>query len=258
MSYESSEPFVSIRDASGRVTGIMDRATADYLESQAPDPTQQSIDSLLSRITRVLVVGMGYYRQGTPERRTLLDTSDIASIAAFRECFAIVDDPRTFGHCMCCGEPHFYLYAEDELVATIGYHHGMSIRWDAWKHDAVLKDPDRLLDWTFAHGVDGPQREVEEMRRRGEESQIRREQWLQATPDCLGQFQSQECNEFPKRACKVCAGTAVYSCIPIGIRCSVWRRGLPACSELQSALSNERTRWFTTSLWGETLNNFSR
>src|SRR5262245_34806596 len=117
----------------------MDRATADYLASRPPDPTQQSIDALLNRVTRVRVVPVGNYRQAATELRTLLDTSDPASLVSFRNCFLIVEDPETFGHCMCFGDPHLELFAGDQLAATIGYHHGVAIRWDAWKHDAWLK-----------------------------------------------------------------------------------------------------------------------
>jgi hypothetical protein len=166
----------------------MDRATADYLASRAPDPTQQSIDALLKRITRIRVVSVENYRQGATEIRTLLDTSDPASLASFRDCFAIVEDPDTFGHCMCFGDPHLEFYAGDQLAATIGYHHGVAIRWDAWKHDAWLKEPDLLLDWMSAHGVDGPRREVEETGRRGEESRRQAERWLGAMPDCFRPF----------------------------------------------------------------------
>jgi hypothetical protein len=169
----------------------MDRATADYLASTAPDPTQKSIDSLLRSITRVRIVPFANYLKGATELRTLLDTSDPVSLAAFRGCFAIVEDPETFGHCMCFGDPHLELYAGDRLAATLGYHHGFAIRWDAWKHDACLKEPDRLLDWMSAHGVDGPRREVEEMRRRGEESRRNAEHWLGAMPDCFHSFWEQ-------------------------------------------------------------------
>lgn len=60
---ESLDAFVPIRDESDQVTGVMDRATADYLASQASDPTQQSIDALLKCVTRVRVFPVENYRQ---------------------------------------------------------------------------------------------------------------------------------------------------------------------------------------------------
>ena len=208
---ESRDLFVPIRDESGEVTGLMDRATADYLASQAPDPTQQSIDALLQRVTWVRVVPMETYRHRATKISTLLDKlllgelrrwwrslhrrgvtiSDSASIASFRSCFAIVEDPKTFGHCMCFGDPHIELYAGYRLAATIGYHHGKSIRWDAWKHDAQLQEPERLLDWMSAHGVDGPRREVEEASQQREEFRRQSERWLESMPACFRPFWEQ-------------------------------------------------------------------
>lgn len=188
MSDNSRDAFVPIKDESGRLTGLMDRTMADYLVSQAPDPNQQSIDQLLEGITRVRVVPVENCFLGA-EPRTLLETSDRATLASFRGCFTIVEDPQTFGHCMCLGDPHLELYAGDKLAAIIGYHHGFSIRWNAWKHDALLKEPHRLLNWLSDHGVGGPRLEIEETSRLYEESQRHREQWLEAMPDCFRPFQ---------------------------------------------------------------------
>lgn len=191
MSDDVDDAFVPIRDEDGRVTGAMDRTTAAFLASTAPDPSQDSLDALLRTVTRVRVIPFANLVYGATELRTLLDTSDPDSLAAFRRCFAINEDPATFGHCMCCGDPHVELYAGGQLVATLGYHHGLSIRWSAWKSDAFLKEPELLLDWLSAHGVDGPRREVEAARHRDEESRRNAERWLEATPACLRPFWEQ-------------------------------------------------------------------
>ncbi len=185
---DDSRAFVPIRDETGRVSGIMDHATAAYLSSQAPAPSQQSIDSFLSRVTRIRVVPLDDLRKDSRERKLLLDTSDSVAIASFRECFAIVEDPESFFHCMCPGDPHIELFAGTHLIGTIGYHHGVAIRWSVWRHDALLREPAQLLDWMSVHGVDGPKREVEEARRAEEE--IRREEarWLEVMPDCFRPF----------------------------------------------------------------------
>jgi len=167
---------------------IIDKMTADYLTSTGPDPTQASIDAVLRQATRVMVVPFANYVQGAPEQMTLLDTSKPESLASLRGCFEIVDDPETFGHCMCCGEPHIELYSGDELIAKIGYHHGSSIRWNAWRQDAWLKEPEKLLDWMSTHGVTGPRDEVERSKKRQEESRQYAARWLAAMPDCLRPF----------------------------------------------------------------------
>jgi hypothetical protein len=187
MSEETKDAFVPVRDEQGNVRGIMDRGTADYLASRAPAPSQASLDALLASVTRVRVLPFSSLCKDE-EQVVLLDTSDPASLAAFRDCFAVVEDPSTFGHCMCCGNPHIELYAGDERAATLGYHHGASLRWNAWRSDVFLREPDRLLDWMSAHGVPGPRREVEDAKRRAEESARNAKRWLAATPECLRPF----------------------------------------------------------------------
>ena len=43
-------------------------------------------------------------------------------------------------HCMCDGQYWIHVYRADREVATIGYHHGRSLRWHdgKWKGDALL------------------------------------------------------------------------------------------------------------------------
>lgn len=185
MNDQPPEGFVPMKDRDGKVTGIMDQTTADYLASTAPDPTQQSIDTLLASVTRVRVIPFANRLRGTTEEKVLLDVSDPTSLASFRACFRIVEDPESFGHCMCYGDPHMELYAGSARVATLGYHHGFAIRWDAWRHDAYLQEPERLLDWMSTHGVTGPQQEVEAARQRAEVNQRNADRWLEAMPPCL-------------------------------------------------------------------------
>ncbi len=89
---------------------------------------------------------------------------------------------------MCFGDPHIELFSGDRLLATLGYHHGFAIRWEAWKHDAWLKEPSRLLDWMTEHGVHGPRQEVERMQRQSEERQRHMERWLSSMPESLRPF----------------------------------------------------------------------
>src|SRR5262245_32906474 len=124
MANESPSGFVSVRDESGRVTGMMDRMTVDYLASQAPDPTQASINALLNRVSRLRVITLSNVTKKGDMPQALLDTVDPRSLDSFRDCFAISEDASTFGHCMCLGEPHIELFAGDEKIATFGYHHG--------------------------------------------------------------------------------------------------------------------------------------
>jgi hypothetical protein len=152
------------------------------------DPNQRSIEAMLAGIDRVRVVPFSNYVEGRAPEPILIDTADPRSLASFRTCFAIVEDPSSFGHCMCPGDPHIELYARKAMVAKLSYHHGYSIRWDAWSYDAVLSEPDRLLDWMSEHGAPGPRAAVEEARQRAEEGERDARRWLAAMPAPLRPF----------------------------------------------------------------------
>jgi tetratricopeptide (TPR) repeat protein len=146
---------VVIDPGNGPVT-VMDRDTFDYLygESQAPDPCQRDLDELLPRVNRVRAVASGMSRGRVLGTEIILDTSDPQALARFRKTLRILEDPGTFTHCGCLGGPTLELFADQELVATIGLQHGHSIRWAHWKHDARLRDGEALTDWLTRHGVE--------------------------------------------------------------------------------------------------------
>jgi tetratricopeptide (TPR) repeat protein len=96
----------------------------------------------------------GLYRGKAMSSETILDTTDVEALAAFRKTLQIVEDPQTFSHCACLGGPTLELYAGQELLATIGLQHGHAIRWNQWKHDARLRDGQALYDWLTRFGVE--------------------------------------------------------------------------------------------------------
>jgi len=116
----------------------------ERLRSNAPDPTQASVDAMLGAITRIRVLAL--------DKRTLLETDDPASIAALARALVIVDG-RTWDF-SCAPNQTMELYAGSRLAATIGWF-AMCIRWDAWKLDAELRDPALLEQWLAERGVVG-------------------------------------------------------------------------------------------------------
>lgn len=44
--------FVPIKDSSGKVTGMMDRATADYLASTAPDSKERKYQAVVQLLEK--------------------------------------------------------------------------------------------------------------------------------------------------------------------------------------------------------------
>jgi hypothetical protein len=177
--------FVPIRDAQGRVTGKMDQLTAAYLQSTAPAPSQRTLDAMLGQVSRIRVLDDGM-SAGKPLGSTvLLDSSDSEGIAALRPCLTISEDPDTFGHCMCLGDNAIECYADQELLATIGLHHGISIRWDVWKDDGQLQDGQALLNWLADRGVTAPLEAYRAAQQRATERQGAAQRWIEAIPACL-------------------------------------------------------------------------
>jgi tetratricopeptide (TPR) repeat protein len=153
---EENSPYLFIDGGNGTAT-IMDREMFDYLyeESEAPDPSQRRLDEMLRKVTRVRVLACGMFRGRALGSEVILDTADSKALAQFRPTLKILESPHTFDHCGCLGGPTLELFANQELVATIGLHHGHAIRWAEWKHDAHLWDGRGLNDWLIQNGIDG-------------------------------------------------------------------------------------------------------
>jgi hypothetical protein len=150
---DAAPTFVPLLNKHGRLTGMMDRLTADYLESSAPNPTQHMLSEMFTAVTRVRVLEGGMANGRALYTKVLLDCSDMPSLTSLGRCLCIVEDPTTFRHCMCLGDLTLECFADEHLVATIGLHHGRSIRWNAWKHDAVLQDGTTLMNWLAERDV---------------------------------------------------------------------------------------------------------
>lgn len=157
--------------------GMMDKKTKEFLESRADNPSQQKLDAMLQQVDRITV-------DGGPKER--FSTKDAEKIKTFKESLKIVEDPKTFGHCMCWGDPQIFLYSGKKQIAHLSCQHGSAIRWnDGWKWDATLKDGSRLTEWLAANGAPRLKRYVEDDRKRAEESERALKKWLAAMPPSL-------------------------------------------------------------------------
>ena len=183
------DAFLPIMDSKGRSVGLMDRMTAEYLQSAAPDPSQASLDDVLAQATRVRVVDWEKMDGGVLQRtRVLTEFTDAESIVRLRDCLLIVEDPATFAHCMCIGEEAIELHSVTGTLATIGLHHGYRIRWDAWKHDALLEDGRRLLSFLDERGLSEPLERYERSLRQAEDAERAAKRWRDAMPSGLEPF----------------------------------------------------------------------
>ena len=157
----------------------------------AVEPSQASLDTVLDRVTRLRLLNGGVSGGKAIGKEIMLSVSDAQAISSLRDCLSIVEDRSTFDHCMCLGDYALELYAGRRRIATIGLHHGRSIRWNAWKYDAFLQDGPRLLRWLADQGATAPLEAYEEDLLLAEEYQQAARRWQAATPTCLQPFQDQ-------------------------------------------------------------------
>lgn len=149
--------MVSLTHEGGAVE-LMDRDTFDYryTESSLPDPSQRDLTDLLGRSSRVRVLSAGVARGSAIRAPVLLDTTDPALLEALGECLVISEDPQSFDHCSCRGGPTLQFFSAGGHLANIALQHGHAIRWNAWRHDAMLRDGARLTAWLARSGVFPP------------------------------------------------------------------------------------------------------
>lgn len=207
--------FVPIKDEKGKVTGMMDRTTAALLQSKLPNPSQYTLDAMLADVSRVKVFDRGMINDKPLETTELLDVTDPQTVARLCECLKIVEDPRSFGHCMCYGDLTMEFYAVQKRLAVIGFHHGISIRWNAWKWDAKLQDPQCHLKWLADQGITAPLSEFREAQQQQYEAQQAWNRWVSAMPNCLKELPPEIWKNMVKEHDLKLATDALASAYPI-------------------------------------------
>lgn len=162
---------------------ILDEAMMAFLASEGPNPSQGDLDQLFAGTTRVRVLDGETIDGRAQSADVLVETEDPARIAELRDALVIRSEDG--GHCMCHGSQSIEFYAGTELRATIGIHHGLGIRWNAWKPDARLAFPGAPYAWIDALGTPGPLRSWENERRDSERRRQAEAAWWESAPACV-------------------------------------------------------------------------
>lgn len=125
----------------------------------------QSLRSKIEGANKLRVRSGGTCHRRPDEEETLFELTDVDKIRSLIAGLQVIDDRSGFS-CMCCGEPTIEVYKEDVLIASIGFHHGHSLRWSdgLWPGDAAMTEESsrHLCKFLADHGHDGPLQEFEE------------------------------------------------------------------------------------------------
>ena len=127
---------------------------------KATEPRNQDLHATLTEITKIVVRTGGTCHRQTGEEQVLAAETDPGKIQELISALQI-DDAGTGFECGCCGNPTFEFYSGRRLKVTLGYHHGISVRWDQWTSDALLttNSVEAVLSWLDQRGITGPREE---------------------------------------------------------------------------------------------------
>ncbi|MDJ0523532.1 MAG: hypothetical protein QNJ90_15795 [Planctomycetota bacterium] len=165
---------------------LVDPAMLEYMDSEAPQPTQASFAPVLEQVASVAVHDDGVAGSQLLGQRLLM-VDDAAELDALRASLRIEDGGA--GHCMCHGDIGLQLRdAAGEALAVIGVHHGRSIRWEAWKDDAELVDGRSLVDWLARQGVEEPLAEFLQSEAEAVIGRRAYESWIADAPPSLSKL----------------------------------------------------------------------
>jgi hypothetical protein len=136
---------------------------------------EKALTDALKGVDRVRVRTGGTCHRDIAREKTLFEEKRPAEIAGLVTNLNI-DEKKSGFHCMCCGQPSFEFYNRNELVVTLGFHHGRSVRWpEVWPSDGALTpaSAEFLCAWLSDRGFRDAKEEYE--RGKKEEAASRRQ-----------------------------------------------------------------------------------
>lgn len=154
-----------------------DNSTSELSRTEKLKHVVQSAD-------RVRVRSGGTCHRRIENEKTLFELSGAEAVTKFASWIEVDDDASGF-ECMCCGSPTFEFYKGETLVASVGFHHGQSLRWlDGWEGDSALTPTSsaKLCRLLKEHGVSEPLEELEEHARRAAAAERRFQLYVRLLP----------------------------------------------------------------------------
>ncbi|MBI5779826.1 MAG: hypothetical protein HZA49_10305 [Planctomycetes bacterium] len=99
-----------------------------------------SLHKALEGVDRIKVRSGGTCHRNTTDEKVLIDEKRPEFIQNIIKNINVGTNILRHVSCACCGNPTFEFYKKDQLVISLGFHHGKRLRWPdgKWAGDAEL------------------------------------------------------------------------------------------------------------------------
>ena len=168
---------------------LTNRKTLEALE-KLPKPTNDNLRQLFADIDSIVIKESGVYNDKAMSNKVVLTLTEQDKVKRFSELLEI-DESNTGFYCMCLGTYAIELYSNEKLKATVGFHHGVSIRYSMWNGDAELALSDQLLEFLNEQGLTKPLQDRLDEKRDMEADRIAEREWLEIAPKCFTTYWTQ-------------------------------------------------------------------
>jgi hypothetical protein len=152
----------------------------DALENR-PKPTNSNLKKLFKGVNRIVFKKGGVSNELAMTNDIVLAISEKESVQKLKSLLKI-DESNTIFFCLCSGSYAIELYANSKLKTTIGFHHGVSIRYNRWNSDAELTDSENLLFLLAELGLTKPLNDRIEEKKREEVGNLKYNKWIEISP----------------------------------------------------------------------------
>lgn len=158
--------------------------------NKLPKPSNEGLGNLFVGVDKVVIKDNGVYEDKAMSDKILLTISQGDKIQKLNQLLEI-DEKNTGFYCMCLGTYAIELYNDTQINATIGFHHGASIRYHKWNGDAELAKSDDLLKFLADLGFTKPLEDRIEEKRNMEADRVAERKWLDIAPKSFKKYWTQ-------------------------------------------------------------------
>lgn len=167
-------------------------------------PSNAGIAALFNGVDRVIIKEDGVSGDKAISDTILLEISSQEEICQL-QAFLQIDETNTGFYCMCLGTYAIELFADSQLKATIGFHHGETIRYINWNGDAGLARSEDLLHFLAELGLSKPLEQYKEEKLNRDQQVVAERKWLEYAPASFRKYR-EEMNDFDDSYLPLLAG----------------------------------------------------